>query len=174
MKFSETFQATKGLVRFSYDGRYAASCSKHRLVIRESDSFQIVHVHTCLDAVEELKWSPNSLFLLCAMYKRGAVQVCVCVCVSLFRHRKQGAGKLESPSLPLPPPKKPSIPQIPPETYIQSLENVLLYCFKLPMLAHVHLTFVFGCDYMYSTISFSFTKVLVNHQVHNFDRPKQA
>ena len=36
---------------------------------------QIVHIFTCLDAITRLEWSPDSLFLLAAQYKRSVVQV---------------------------------------------------------------------------------------------------
>lgn len=75
MNFSEAFQQTKHLVQFSPDGRYIASCSQYRLVIREMTTLQIVNLHTCLDPVQYLQWSADSLFLMCGMFKRGIVQV---------------------------------------------------------------------------------------------------
>lgn len=75
MNFSEAFQQTKYLVRFSPDGRYIASCSQYRLVVRDVQTLQIVNLHTCLDPVQQLIWSPDSQFIMCAMFKRGIVQV---------------------------------------------------------------------------------------------------
>ena len=75
MNFSESFQSSRGLVAFSPDGRHLASCNQHRLVVRDALSLQIVHLHTCLDPVQQLLWSPDSLFVLTAMFKRGIVQV---------------------------------------------------------------------------------------------------
>lgn len=75
MNFSEAFQQTKYLVRFSPDGRYIASCSQYRLVIRDVQTLQIINLHTCLDPVQQLIWSPDSQFIMCAMFKRGIVQV---------------------------------------------------------------------------------------------------
>ena len=75
MNFSECFQVTRGLVAFSPNGRYLASCSQHRLVVRDASSLQIRHLHTCLEPVQQLQWSPDSQFILTAMFKRGMVQV---------------------------------------------------------------------------------------------------
>ena len=75
MNFSESFQATKHLIRFSPDGTLLASCSQHRVVIRDAFSLQILHLHTCLDPVQSMEWSPDSSLVFCAMYKRGMVQV---------------------------------------------------------------------------------------------------
>ena len=75
MNFSESFTASRGLVEFSPDGRYIGSCSQHRVVVRDAASLQILHLHTCLDPVQQLLWSPDSLLLLTAMFKRGIVQV---------------------------------------------------------------------------------------------------
>ena len=79
MNFSEAFQQTKYLVRFSPNGRYLASCTQHRLVIRDVQTLQIMNLHTCLDPVQQVVWSPDSQFVMCGMYKRGIVQVCLVV-----------------------------------------------------------------------------------------------
>lgn len=86
MDFSDSFQQTKRLVRFSPDSRWVASCSQHRLVVREARSLQILHIHTCLDPVQQLEWSPDSCLLLCAMYKRGVVQVYISQIAVLCEH----------------------------------------------------------------------------------------
>lgn len=75
MNFSEAFQQSKHLVQFSPDGQYVASCSQYRLVVRDIETLQIVNLHTCLDQVQHVSWSPDSLFLMCGMYKRGIIQV---------------------------------------------------------------------------------------------------
>ena len=41
MNFSDTFQASKHLVRYSPDGRFLASCSQHRLVVRDTGTLQV-------------------------------------------------------------------------------------------------------------------------------------
>jgi len=45
-------------------------------VVRDISTLQIMHLYTCLDQVMHMEWSSDSLFILCAMYKRGLVQVC--------------------------------------------------------------------------------------------------
>ena len=83
MNFSESFSASRSLVAYSSDGLLLASCSQHRLVVRDVSSLQIMHLHTCLEPVQQLLWSPDSLFILTAMFKRGIVQVELGVCVRL-------------------------------------------------------------------------------------------
>ncbi|XP_036297484.1 WD repeat-containing protein WRAP73 isoform X1 [Pipistrellus kuhlii] len=75
MNFSEVFKLTSQLCKFSPDGKYLASCAQYRLVVREVRSLQVLQLFTCLDQVQHLEWSADSLFILCAMYKRGLVQV---------------------------------------------------------------------------------------------------
>lgn len=52
-----------------------ATCVQYRLVVRDVTTLQILHLYTCLDQVMHLEWSSDSLFMLCAMYRRGLVQV---------------------------------------------------------------------------------------------------
>ena len=85
MNFSESFAASRGLVAYSPDGRHLASCSQHRLVIRDAASLQILHLHTCLEPVQQLVWSPDSSFVLTAMLKRGIAQVRLRMCVCVLR-----------------------------------------------------------------------------------------
>lgn len=48
---------------------------QYRLVVRDVSTLQILQLYTCLDQVSHMEWSSDSLFILCAMYKRGLVQV---------------------------------------------------------------------------------------------------
>lgn len=75
MDFSEVFKLSNQLCKFSPDGKYMASCVQYRLVIREVKSLQILQLYTCLDQIQHVEWSADSMFILCAMYKRGIVQV---------------------------------------------------------------------------------------------------
>jgi WD40 repeat protein len=74
MDFSEVFKFS-GLLEWSPDGAYIASTADYRLVIRDSDSLQIVQLYTCLEEVSSIAWSCDSKYVLTAMYKRGIVQV---------------------------------------------------------------------------------------------------
>lgn len=38
-------------------------------------TLQILQLYTCLDQISHMDWSSDSLYILCAMYKRGLVQV---------------------------------------------------------------------------------------------------
>ncbi|XP_036203870.1 WD repeat-containing protein WRAP73 isoform X2 [Myotis myotis] len=75
MNFSEVFKLSNQLCKFSPDGKYLASCVQYRLVVREVGSLQILQLYSCLDQIQHVEWSADSLFILCAMYKRGLVQV---------------------------------------------------------------------------------------------------
>uniref|UniRef100_A0A8C6S089 WD repeat containing, antisense to Trp73 n=1 Tax=Nannospalax galili TaxID=1026970 RepID=A0A8C6S089_NANGA len=75
MNFSEAFKLSGLLCRFSPDGRYLASCVQYRLVVRDVKTLQILQLYTCLDQIQHIEWSADSLFILCAMYRRGIVQV---------------------------------------------------------------------------------------------------
>uniref|UniRef100_A0A8C9VVA3 WD repeat containing, antisense to TP73 n=1 Tax=Scleropages formosus TaxID=113540 RepID=A0A8C9VVA3_SCLFO len=75
MNFSEVFRHTNQLCRVSPDGKCLATCVQYRLVVRNINTLQILHLYTCLDQIAHVEWSSDSQFILCAMYKRGLVQV---------------------------------------------------------------------------------------------------
>uniref|UniRef100_A0A674NSW6 WD repeat containing, antisense to TP73 n=1 Tax=Takifugu rubripes TaxID=31033 RepID=A0A674NSW6_TAKRU len=75
MNFSEVFKQTNQLCKVSPDGKYLATCVQYRLVVRDMSTLQILHLYSCLDQISHMDWSSDSLFILCAMYKRGMVQV---------------------------------------------------------------------------------------------------
>ncbi|XP_054602344.1 WD repeat-containing protein WRAP73 isoform X1 [Nothobranchius furzeri] len=75
MNFSELFKQSNQLCKVSPDGKYLATCVQYRLVVRDVSTLQILHLYTCLDQVSHMEWSSDSLFILCAMYKRGLIQV---------------------------------------------------------------------------------------------------
>ncbi|XP_075696846.1 WD repeat-containing protein WRAP73-like [Rhinoderma darwinii] len=75
MNFSEVFKLSNQLCKFSPNGKYLASCVQYRLVIRDVRTLQILQLYTCLDQIQHVEWSADSMFVLCAMYKRGIVQV---------------------------------------------------------------------------------------------------
>ncbi|XP_050009251.1 WD repeat-containing protein WRAP73 isoform X3 [Alexandromys fortis] len=79
MNFSESFKLSGLLCRFSPDGKYLASCVQYRLVIRDGKTLQILQLYTCLDQIQHIEWSADSLFILCAMYRRGLVQLRITV-----------------------------------------------------------------------------------------------
>ena len=75
MNFSESFEQTHQLCKFSPDGKYVANCVQYRLIIRDVKTLQIKALYTCLDSVDCMEWSSDSLFILCGMFKRALVQV---------------------------------------------------------------------------------------------------
>uniref|UniRef100_H2LHX2 WD repeat containing, antisense to TP73 n=1 Tax=Oryzias latipes TaxID=8090 RepID=H2LHX2_ORYLA len=75
MNFSEVFKQSNQLCKVSPDGKYLATCVQYRLVIRDVNTLQILNLYTCLDQISHMEWSSDSLFILCAMYKRALVQV---------------------------------------------------------------------------------------------------
>ncbi|XP_006016278.1 WD repeat-containing protein WRAP73 isoform X1 [Alligator sinensis] len=75
MNFSEGFKLSGLLCKFSPDGKRLASCVQYRLIVRDVNTLQILQLYTCLDQIQYVEWSSDSLFILCAMYKRGIVQV---------------------------------------------------------------------------------------------------
>lgn len=60
---------------FSPNGKYVALAQDYRLVVREVDTLAVVGLHSCLDRIESLSWSPNGDMVLCLMPNRGTVQV---------------------------------------------------------------------------------------------------
>lgn len=75
MNFSDVLKQSNQLCQFSPDGKYLGTCLQYRLVVRDVSTLQILHLYTCLDQVVHMEWSSDSNFVLCAMYKRGLVQV---------------------------------------------------------------------------------------------------
>ncbi|XP_066926151.1 WD repeat-containing protein WRAP73-like [Clytia hemisphaerica] len=75
MNFSECFKQTGQLCKFSPNQKALANAAQYRLVIRDVKSLQIKALFTCLDNINHIEWSADSMFLLCAMYKRGIIQV---------------------------------------------------------------------------------------------------
>ncbi|XP_077460311.1 WD repeat-containing protein WRAP73 [Stigmatopora argus] len=75
MNFSEIFKQSNQLCKVSPDGKHLATCVQYRLVVRDVSTLQILHLYTCLDQISQMEWSSDSQFILCAMYKRGLVQV---------------------------------------------------------------------------------------------------
>ncbi|KAG1666484.1 hypothetical protein FOA52_004866 [Chlamydomonas sp. UWO 241] len=75
MDFSEPYKTSGPPPAYSPDGRYLAAAVEYRLIIREAESLQVVQLYSCLDRIDHIEWSPNSMYCLAAMYSRAIVQV---------------------------------------------------------------------------------------------------
>lgn len=78
MDFSESYKCTvrSGVQpAYSPDGRYLANAVEYRLIIRDADSLRIIQLYSCLDRIDTLQFSPNSLYVLCGLNSRGIVQL---------------------------------------------------------------------------------------------------
>ena len=74
MEFTDLFQGT-GPAVWSPDGSLLAIVDGSRLTIRDTSTLLVVNFFTCVDALNRIEWSCDGRYLLCAMYKRGLVQV---------------------------------------------------------------------------------------------------
>jgi WD40 repeat protein len=75
LHFSSPHQQTGGLVHFSPDGKLIACAAAYRLVVRDVETLEIVHIFSCKDVVEKIEWSRDSKYVLCGIFKRGLAQV---------------------------------------------------------------------------------------------------
>lgn len=75
MDFTELYKQSSNLCRFSPNGLYLATAVQFRLVIRDAETLQILHLFACTDTVQHVSWSPDSELVCCASFKLGVVQV---------------------------------------------------------------------------------------------------
>lgn len=75
MEFTELYKQSLNLCRFSPNGLYLANVVQFRVVVRDAESLQILHLFTCTDNVQEVLWSPDSELVLCASFKLGSIQI---------------------------------------------------------------------------------------------------
>ena len=68
------FNVSFGNACFSPDGRLIATAQGIRVMIRDSSSFDVMHVFPCVDKIDRIEFSPDSRLILCAMYGRCSVQ----------------------------------------------------------------------------------------------------
>ena len=75
MEFTELYKQSGNLCSFSPNGLYLATAVQYRLVIRDADSLQILHLYNCNDTPQDILWSPDSDLILTANYKTGCIQI---------------------------------------------------------------------------------------------------
>jgi WD40 repeat protein len=75
MNFSDLFKQTNQICEFSPNGKYVASVVQFRLIIRDLNSLDVLHIFSCLDTITYIEWSNDSEFILCSLNKRNLIQV---------------------------------------------------------------------------------------------------
>ena len=73
LKFSA--QLSGSSVILSPSSEYMAIIISGRLIIRDVKTLVTINVFSCIDKIERCEFSPDSSFILCAMFSRNAVQV---------------------------------------------------------------------------------------------------
>ncbi|XP_059461014.1 uncharacterized protein LOC132190135 isoform X1 [Corylus avellana] len=73
MEFTEAYKQT-GPCCFSPNARYIAVAVDYRLVIRDTLSFKVVQLFSCLDKISYIEWALDSEYILCGLYKRPMIQ----------------------------------------------------------------------------------------------------
>lgn len=73
--FTEIYKQSNSLVCFSPNGEYLATGVQQRLVIRETQSLEIIQLYASLDDIQYLEFSSDSDLLLVCSYKTNRYQV---------------------------------------------------------------------------------------------------
>ncbi|XWS36981.1 hypothetical protein CRYUN_Cryun19dG0004000 [Craigia yunnanensis] len=73
MEFTEAYKQT-GPCSFSPNACYIAVAVDYRLVIRDTLSFKVVQLFSCLDKISYIEWALDSEYILCGLYKRPMIQ----------------------------------------------------------------------------------------------------
>ncbi|KAK8489787.1 hypothetical protein V6N11_046854 [Hibiscus sabdariffa] len=73
MEFTEAYKHT-GPCCFSPNARYIAAAVDYRLVIRDTLSFKVVQLFSCLDKISYIEWALDSEYILCGLHKRPMIQ----------------------------------------------------------------------------------------------------
>lgn len=74
MEFTDTYKHT-GPCCFSPNARFLAVAVDYRLVIRDTLSFKVVQLFSCLDKISYIEWALDSEYILCGLYKKPMIQV---------------------------------------------------------------------------------------------------
>ena len=74
MDFSEAYRFGGPAPAYSPDGRFVAFTAEYRLVVRDVQTLEVVHLCSCLDRISNVEWSCDSDHILCALHKRATLQ----------------------------------------------------------------------------------------------------
>ncbi|XP_011505529.1 PREDICTED: WD repeat-containing protein WRAP73-like [Ceratosolen solmsi marchali] len=72
---SEIFRINKDLCSFSQDGKFLALANQTNLSIKNTGTFDDYLTFVFSDVIEDIKWSPDSEFLLCCNFKKAVIQI---------------------------------------------------------------------------------------------------
>lgn len=75
MEFSDIYKQSGGKSAFSPDGSLIATIMEHQLIIRSAETMSVLQIHKCKAEINLIEWSCDSMYILCAMFNRGLVQV---------------------------------------------------------------------------------------------------
>jgi hypothetical protein len=75
MDFTELYKQTANLNKFSPNGLYLATAVHYRLVIRDADSLQILHLFQAVETISEFVWAKDSELIFTVSYKTGIIQI---------------------------------------------------------------------------------------------------
>ncbi|KAL5033176.1 hypothetical protein BDV3_000189 [Batrachochytrium dendrobatidis] len=73
--FSEIFKQSGSHCKFSPDGEHLAIVLDHRLFVRNTETLQIVALFKCLDSIQDIGWSSDSVYIFCTSFRLGNIQV---------------------------------------------------------------------------------------------------
>ena len=70
---SPVFSAER--VRASPNSSNLAVSSTYRLTVLDAKTLRMLHLFSCMDAIEHIEWSCDSKFIVCGIFARGLAQV---------------------------------------------------------------------------------------------------
>ena len=84
---SPVFSAER--VRASPHSLYLAVSSSYRLTVLDAKTLRMLHLFSCMDAIEHIEWSCDSKFIVCGIFARG--------CAGLGHREARGRHRDEGP-----------------------------------------------------------------------------
>eukprot|EP00039_Didymoeca_costata_P001462 m.52728 g.52728 ORF g.52728 m.52728 type:complete len:447 (+) comp10813_c0_seq2:160-1500(+) len=75
MEFTDVYQQSGRVFAFSPNGKHFAYRMDHRVIVRDVETMGVLQLKVCLDKIQTIEWSSDSMYFLCGLYNRGIVQV---------------------------------------------------------------------------------------------------